>query len=327
MRALRVPAYGEPDVLEWGEIADPTPAAGEVLVRVRAVAVNWADLLQRQGAYPGGPEPPFTTGHDLVGDVVAHGPGVASPPVGQRVFGCLPHNGAAAELVATSAEWVHPAPDHLTDAEAAGAAAPYFTADAALITMGRMEAGEAVLVHAAAGAFGSATVQLARHFGAGTIVATAGSPEKLARVREWGADVLVDYQRDDFVSAALEATGGRGVNLVAESVGGDVLGASFDCLAPTGRLVSVGASAGRSSKRFRLHTLFEKGVSVAGFTLGLWMRHHPELVRPTVERVLPALEKRAVTPAVGGVFAADQAADAHRFLAERRSIGRTVVTM
>lgn len=325
MRALVVTGVGGPEVLQWQEVDDPVPGPGELLVRVHAFAVNWADLLMREGRYPGAPEPPFVGGHDLVGEVVGHGSGVDSPPVGTRVFGVLGHPGACAELVTTPVERLYRVPNGLTDEEAAGAAAPYLTADAAIVTFGRLAPGETVLVHAAAGGFGSAAVQLCRAYGAGTIVATAGSEEKLARVREWGADVAVGY--DDFVAAALEATDGAGVDLVLESVGGDVLGRSFDCMAPLGRLVSVGASSGRSSDRFRLHTLFEKGVSVAGFTLGQWVLHHPELVRPSAERVLGALERGEARPVVGGVFPADRVADAHRFLAERRSIGRTIVVM
>ncbi len=327
MRALVVPELGNPEVLQWQHLPDPTPEAGELLVRVRAIAVGWADLLQREGRYPGGPAAPFVTGHELVGEVVGRGPGTDGPVDGTRVFGVLGHSGAAAELVAVPVQRMYPVPDHLTDEQAAGMAAPYLTADAAIVTMGRLQAGESVVVHAAAGGYGSAAVQLCRHYGAGTIVATAGSDEKLARVREWGADVLVNYRTDDFVEAVADATGGRGVDLVLESVGGDVLGRSFDCLAPLGRLVSVGASAGSSSRRFRLHTLFELGITVAGFTLGDWVLHHPELVEPVAARVLEALERRRVQPVVGAVFDAADAAAAHRFLAGRQSIGRTIVQL
>lgn len=327
MRAVVVPEYGDPDVLRWEEVPDPSPGPGELLVKVRAFAVNWADLLQRAGAYPGGPAAPFVTGHDLMGEVVERGPDTVGPPDGTRVFGMLGRNGAAAEYATVSSRWMYPVPDGVTDEEAAGLAAPYFTADAAIVDLGRLSPGETVVVHAAAGGYGSAAVQLARYYGAGTIVATAGSDEKLERVRAWGADVLVNYRTDDFVPAVLDATQGRGADLVLESVGGDVLGASFDCIAPMGRLVSVGASSGSSSRRFRLHTLFEKGISVAGFTLGLWTQHHPELVVRIGERVIRALESGQLQPAVGGVFERDRIQEAHRFLAERRSIGRTVVTL
>lgn len=325
MKALVVSRFGDPDVLIWADQPDPVPGPGELLVRVRAFAVNWADLLQRAGAYPGGPTPPFVAGHDLMGEVVGRGPGTEGPPDGTRVFGVLGRSGGAAELIAVPAAWLHPVPANLTNEQAAGLAGPYFTADVAIVDFGRLRAGETVLIHAAAGGYGSAAVQLCRHYRAGTIIVTAGSDEKLKRTREWGADVLVNYVTDDFVQVVSEATRGRGVDVVLESVGGDVLGKSFDCLAPLGRLVSVGASSGESSRRFRLHTLFERGISVAGFTLGLWLQHHPELVQAAADRVLEAVRVGSAVPVIGGVFSIDDIAEAHAFMAGRRSIGRTVV--
>ncbi len=327
MKALIASKFGGPEVLQWREIEDAAPGPGEALVRTGGFAVNWADLMQRQGKYPGGPEPPFPTGHDLMGVVVAHGSDVDAPPVGTRVFGVLARPGAAADLVAVPAHWLHAAPAIVSDIEAAGLASPFFTADTALMTFGRLQPGETVLVHAAAGGVGSAVVQLARAYGASTVIATAGSDDKLKRVREWGADVLVNYTTGHFVEPTIEATAGRGVDVVVDSVGGEVLGDSFDCLAPTGRLVSVGASSLSSTRRFRLHTLFEKNVSVAGFTLGLMMVTHPELVAPGIERVIEELKKRSVRPVVGGVFSAEDAQAAHRFMEERKSVGRTVVML
>jgi len=327
MKALVVPRFGDPSVLEWIDQPDPEPGPGELLVRVRAFAVNWADLLQRAGSYPGGPTPPFISGHDLMGEVVGRGPDTDGPPVGTRVFGLLSRSGGAAELVAAPSAWFYPVPDGLSDEQAAGLAGPYFTADVAIVDFGRLQAGETVLVHAAAGGYGSAAVQLCRHYGARTIIATAGSDEKLQRTREWGAHVLVNYRTDDFARVVSEVTEGRGVDLVLESVGGDVLGKSLDCLAPLGRLVSVGASSGESSRRFRLHTLFERGISVAGFTLGLWLKDHPALVQRAAKRVLDAVRAGSVAPVIGGVFPIDEIAEAHAFMAGRRSIGRTIVVI
>ncbi|HEX5201955.1 MAG TPA: zinc-binding dehydrogenase [Actinoplanes sp.] len=327
MRGLRFAAHGGPEVLAWDDVPEPVPAPGELLVRVSAFAVNWADLLERAGKYPGAPEPPYVMGHDLAGLVAGRGPGVDGPPVGTRVFGVLPGGGAAADLVAAPAAQLYVTPETLDDAESAGAAGPYLTADAALVTMGRLEKGQDVLVQAAAGAFGSATVQLARAYGAGRIIATAGTTEKAERAREWGADVVVDYTHQDFVEVVRDVTDGSGVDLVVESVGGDVLERSFDCLRAGGHLVSVGASSGSSTRRFRLHTLFELGISVSGFTLGKWITEAPDLVAPSAERVLALFAEGTVRPVVDRVFAAAEVAAAHEYLAARRSVGRTVVSM
>lgn len=327
MRGLRFAEHGGPEVLTWDEVPEPVPGPGDLLVRVSAFAVNWADLLERAGRYPGAPEPPYVMGHDLAGVVEAHGPGVSAPAIGTRVFGVLPAGGAAGDLVAAPGSQLYVTPDGLSDAESAGAAGPYLTADAALLTMGRLQKGQDVLVQAAAGAFGSATVQLARVYGAGRIVATAGTPEKAERARAWGADVVVDYTTEDFVEVVRQVTDGRGVDLVIESVGGDVLERSFDCLRPGGHLVSVGASSGSSTRRFRLQTLFELGVSVSGFTLGKWISESPELVTPSAERVLTLFTEGSVRPVVDRVFPAADVAAAHAYLAARRSVGRTVVSM
>ena len=327
MKALVIPRFGEPDVLTWTEQPDPVPGRGELLVRVRAFAVNWADLLQRAGGYPGGPTPPFIAGHDLVGEVIGRGPGVAGPPDGTRVCAVLGRAGGAAELVAAPAVWFHDVPEILSNEQAAGLAGPYFTADVAIHDFGRLRPGETVLVHAAAGGYGSAALQLCRHYGAGTIIATAGGDEKVRRIKEWGADVAVNYQTTDFAEVVADVTKGRGVDLVLESVGGDVLGRSFDCIAPLGRLVSVGASSGESSRRFRLQTLFEKGISVAGFTLGLWLQTRPELVEAAARRVMDAIGAGAAAPVIGGVFPIAEVAEAHTFMAGRRSIGRTIVVL
>lgn len=327
MKGLRFAQHGGPEVLSWDEVPVPVPGPGELLLEVRAFAINWADLLERAGKYPGAPDPPYVTGHDLTGVVVAQGPDTEGPVVGTRVFGVIPRGGGAAEYVAVPVNQVHPVPDTLSDAEAAGAAGPYLTADASIVTLGRLAKGEDVLIQAAAGAYGSACVQLCRAYGAGRIIATAGTDAKTEQVRTWGADVVVNYTTTDFAEVVDEVTEGQGVSLALESVGGDVLGRSLECVRPGGRLVSVGASSGRSSKQFRLHTLFERGISVAGFTLGKWLEHHPELVRPSIDRVLELFEDRSAAPVVARVFPASQVAAAHEFLADRRSIGRTVVTL
>lgn len=326
MKGLRFAEHGGPEVLSWDDVPVPTPSEGELLVQVRAFAVNWADLLERAGKYPGAPQPPYVTGHDLVGIVVGKGPDTSGPEVGTRVFGVIPRGGAAAEYLAAPATQLYPVPQRFSDEQAAGAAGPYLTADAAIVTLGRLQKGEDVLIHAAAGAFGSAAVQLCRAYGAGRIIATAGSEQKAAKVLQWGADVAVDYRTTDFVEVVRETTKGRGLPLVLDSVGGDVLERSFDCVSPGGRLVSVGASSGRSTSRFRLQTLFELGISVSGFTLGKWLLHNPELVRPSVERVLGLFEGGNVTPVIARLFPAEEVRAAHEFLAGRHSIGRTIVT-
>jgi NADPH2:quinone reductase len=220
MKALVIPRFGDPDVLTWTDQPDPDPGPGELLVRVRAFAVNWADLMQRAGRYPGGPTPPFIAGHDFMGEVVARGPRTQGPPDGTRVFGVLGRSGGAAELVAAPSAWLHPVPANLTDEQAAGLAGPYFTADVAIVDFGRLRAGETVLTRRGR-RLRSAAIQLCRHYGPGPSSSRLGATRSCSG-RGSGADVLGNYQTDDFMQVGIRRTGG-GVDLVLESVGGDVL--------------------------------------------------------------------------------------------------------
>ncbi len=327
MRALLVTAIGGPEVLRWAEIPEPSPGAGEIKMRVLANAVNWSDVLEREGRYPGGPTPPFVVGHDVVAEVVELGGGVDRFSVGERVYGCLVDAGGAAEYAVAPASWMHRAPDALSDVEAAAAPSPFLTAEAAVTTMGRLEHGQSVLVHAAAGGFGSAAVQLCRAHGAGLIIGTAGGSAKMEPVRSFGADIAVDYLTEDFVEVVDRATQGRGVDLIVDSVGGEVLAKSFDVVTPTGKMICVGATAGKSTSRFRLHTLFEKGIWVGGFTLGHWIRNRADLMEPIAADVHDLLQCGSVHTIISRVFPPDEARAAHEHLQDRRSIGRTVIDL
>jgi NADPH2:quinone reductase len=326
LRRLYVTSFGEPDVLEWREEPARAPGPGEVLVAARAFSVIWADVLERRGKYPGQPRAPFPCGHEFTGTVQELGPGVTELRAGMRVAGTIPGGGAASELVVAPAHVLYPVPDGVDDLAAAALVASYLTAEIGITDFGRVGPTDAVLIQAAAGGLGSACLQLCLAHGCGTIVATAGSADKVALVREWGAEVVVDYRSEDFVEAALAATGGRGVDVVLESVGGEVLGRSFECVAPGGRMVCMGASSGRSSDRFRLHTLFEKGISVAGFTTGLWIDARVPALAAAAERVLRFAADGAISPVIGAVFSADEVVEAHRLFESRSAAGRVVVT-
>lgn len=327
MRRLYVSSYGDPDVLVWREVEQPVPGVGEVLVEVRAFSVIWADILERRGRYPGQPEAPFPSGHEFTGVVVALGPGVDRFTVGTRVAGTIPAGGAASELVAAPAKILYPVPGGIDDVPAAALMATYVTAELAVSVFAELKQTDAVLVHAAAGGLGSACIQLSRARGCGTIIGTAGGPEKVARALELGADVGVDYTSEDFVAATLEATGGAGANVAFESVGGDVLGRTFDCMAPAGRIVCMGASSGRSTDRFRLHTLFEKGISVSGFTTGLWIDAGVPAVEEAAARVLRFAADGTIAPVIAAVYGPDEVAEAHRLFESREAVGRVVVKL
>lgn len=245
MRAWRVHRYGRPsEALEFDELPDPEPGPGTVRVRPAATVCNYNEVDGCRGRYlTVNPPLPYTLGMEVTGVVDAAGPG-AEAWVGRRVVATAQGAfGGHAEAVLAPVDMVFDAPASLDDTSAAAFFFPFHLAWLGLHERGGLRAGETVLVHAAAGGVGSAAVQLARAAGA-TVLATAGGPEKVAFVRDLGADVVVDYRTDDFVAAVDDATGGAGVDVVFDGVGGEVGARSLPCLARNGRYLVIGFASG-----------------------------------------------------------------------------------
>jgi NADPH2:quinone reductase len=245
MKAWRLHEYGAPrDVLRLEEVPEPVPAAGEIRVRVAAITLNWNDLDGITGRYLTiRPPLPYVPGMEVLGRVEAAGPG-AEDWVGKRVCATpIGGFGGYAEQAICPASFAFEMPSDLPDAEAAAIFFPFHLSWFSLFDRGRLARGESVLIHAAAGGVGSAAVQLAHHAGA-RVFATAGSDDKLALCRELGADVAINYRKDSFADLVNEATGGRGVDVVFDSVGGDVTAQSYRCMAFQGRLLLLGFASG-----------------------------------------------------------------------------------
>ena len=337
VKALVVDSLGPQGALSWREHDEPKLAPGSVLVKVAAVAVDWADVMQAQGRYPGGPVPPFVSGSGFAGTVTDSD--IARLPAGTAVFGMHPDakllwgslapgadpGGAAAEIICVKDGMVFPTPVNLSHVEAAGIIGQFVTAYAAVRVFGRAGPGDKVLVHAGAGAFGSAAIQLCRAAGVTTVIGTAGSPAKLEFMAGIGASHAINYNAEPFAGRVTAIAGG-GVDLIIDSVGGDTLAASFDCIAPFGRIVSVGASSGKGTSRLRLHTLLTKSISVAGLELGVMIRD-PALFNATVTELSGQFERGELTSIVGAVFPVTDAAAAHAHLTSRANTGRTVLTL
>jgi len=245
MRAWRVHRYGRPsEALDLDEIPEPEPGPGTVRVQTRATVLNYNEVDGCRGRYlTVNPGLPYTLGMEVFGVVDAAGAGAESW-IGRRVVATAAGAfGAHAEAVIAPADMVFHAPADLDDAGAAAFFFPFHLAYLGLHERGRLEPGETVLIHAAAGGVGSAAVQLARAAGA-TVLATAGGPDKVEFVRGLGADLVIDYRADDFVAAVTDATGGIGVDVVFDGVGGEVGDRSLDCLARNGRYLIVGFASG-----------------------------------------------------------------------------------
>lgn len=328
MRAIRIREPGGPEVLEAVERPDPEPVGREVRVRVRAAALNRADLLQRRGAYPAPPGAPADIpGLECAGEVEAVGPGVVDLRPGARVMGLLP-GGGYAEKACLPEEMALPIPAGMTWEEAAGVPEVFLTAYDALFHRGGLEAGEALLVHAAGGGVGSAAIQLGRVAGAWRIFGTA-SAEKLRGLDErgLGPDVAVDYEARSFREAVAEGTDGRGVDVILETVGAPYWEDDLASLATLGRLVLVGLLGG-AEVRVDLRTLMTRRATVVGTVL----RSRPlaekiALSRQFRTRMLPLFEAGRLRPLIDRAFPLDRAADAHRYMEENRNLGKIVLTV
>lgn len=320
MRRVRYYEYGGPEVLRIEEADPPIPGEGQVLIRVEAIGANFADTKFRSGA-PGifqWPLPGTVTG-DVVGRVEAVGPGVDDGRVGERVAALV--EDAFADQVVADAAWLAPVPEGL-DAGAASMLPMGAPVALRVLRLGRLAEGESVLVHSAAGGIGHLAVQLARVLGAGTVVATVGSPAKFDFVRELGADVVVDYTDDDWPDQVRKAVPG-GVDVAVGSVGGPVLRQTVELLAPLGRAVEYGAASGELGEIGVMDLIAMK--QVAGFSLLAWRAARPEQAREDMTEAAGYFASGRLRTVVYARFPLTEAAEAHRLLDARAQLGRVLL--
>jgi NADPH:quinone reductase len=343
VKAFRVHEYGDPEsALRFDEVASPEPGPGELAVRVRAVTLNFNDIDGVRGRYRTVRPPlPFIPGMEVLGRVEAAGAG-AEDWVGKRVC-AIPRGafGGYAERAVCPAEMAFEMPTDLPDLEAAAVYFPFHLAWLALFERGGLRSGETVLIHAAAGGVGSAALQLARHAGA-RVLATAGSEAKLAFCRELGAQLAIDYRSGPFVDAVLEATEGRGVDVVFDSVGGDVTVQSLRCIAFNGRLLAVGFASGieaEDESSLTVRPLLFGNCSIVGVC-------HAYVADPLAfkratgfnfpshrsgealhERVLALIAQGKVRPIVGRALPFSRLPEGLAAMERRETIGRTVALL
>ncbi|MFE9323383.1 NADPH:quinone oxidoreductase family protein [Nocardia sp. NPDC052278] len=324
MKAWQVTELGEPaQVLRLVELEEPEPGPGQVVVRTRAAAANFPDVLMCRGEYQIKPELPFTPGVELCGEVVAVGADVDGIAIGDRVLGspALPWGGFA-ELAVMRAADVFPAPAALDDAEAAALFIGYQTGWFGLHRRAGLRAGETLLVHAAAGGVGSAAVQLGKAAGA-TVIGVVGSAAKAEVARALGADIVVDRSAQDFVSVVREATDGRGADVVYDPVGGEVYQRSTKCIAFEGRILVVGFAGGQIQSTALNHALV-KNYSILGLHWGLYRDKDPQAVRDCHLELTGLAEQGVVKPLIGERLPLDSVAAGLQRLADGKTVGRVV---
>ncbi len=325
MRAIVVSEPGEPEVLRLKEVEAPRAGPGEVLIEVALAGVNFADVGMRAGMM-GGPhavELPYTPGFEAVGVVAAVGEGAGSFAEGDRVAAVLPAGGYA-EYAVAAADSVVRIPDGVDLAGATALLVQGLTAYGVLHDAARVREGDAVLVMAAGGGVGTLAVQLAKLAGAGTVIGAAGSRGKLDLALSLGADHAVDYAAGEWVDGVLQATGGRGADVVLECVGGDVGARAYGCLAPLGRLVTYGAAGGEGLRPPDMWQLNLKGQTVGGYG-GPWIR--PGAAERAREAISGYLRDASLRVVAGATFPLEDAQEAHRDIEGRRTSGKVLLTV
>jgi NADPH:quinone reductase-like Zn-dependent oxidoreductase len=339
VRALVITKHGPPEVLKVTERDDPDAGPGEVRVAVKAAGINFADLMARIGMYPDAPKPPCVVGYEFAGDVESVGDGVEGLAPGDRVLGGCRFGGYA-ELVTAKAENVIPLPEDWSYEEGAALPVNYATAYAGLVRYGSLREGERVLVHAAAGGVGIAATQIARERGAEIFGTASGS--KHEAVRGFGVDHPIDYRERDFVDEVRRIAGEEEpLDLVMDAVGGKSFRQSYSLLRPGGRLVCFGGSAFVSDGRrdipkavktlvqtpfFHPLRLQSESKAVIGLNmLRLWdaKGSFDEYLEPLREWV----QAGGVKPVVAEAFPLEQGPDAHRFMQERKNVGKVILTV
>ncbi|MEJ7629546.1 MAG: NAD(P)H-quinone oxidoreductase [Nocardioidaceae bacterium] len=323
MRAVVCRTAGGPDVLEIVEVPDPEPLPGEVLIRVAATAVNRADVMQRQGSYPPPPGASEILGLECAGVVAALGEGVRGWQVGDRVCALL-SGGGYAEQVAVPAGQVLPTPAGLDDSQAAALPEVSCTVWSNVFMVAGLRPGEVFLVHGGGSGIGTMAIQLANQLGA-TVTCTVGSPEKAAFCRELGADLTIDYRRQDFVDEVRRFVGG-GADVILDNMGAAYLGRNVDLLAHEGRLVVIGLQGGAKAELNLATLLGKRGAVIATALRSRPPAEKSSIVASVRENVWPLVEDGTVRPIVHATFTIDDVVAAHELVDSGAHVGKVVVT-
>jgi putative PIG3 family NAD(P)H quinone oxidoreductase len=323
MRAVEISKFGPPEVLILVERPDPIPAPGEILIDVAAAGVNRPDVIQRLGKYPPPPGASDLPGLEVAGVVAALGAGVGGWAIGDPIC-ALVAGGGYAERAAVPHEQCLPIPQGLTAIQAAGLPETFFTVWTNVFQRGKLQAGESILIHGGTSGIGTTAIQLAKAFGA-RVLATAGSDEKCDAMLKLGADEAFNYRTQDWAAEGKRATGGRGVNLILDIVGGDYTPRNLDLLAVEGRLLQI-AFLKSPKAEIDFSIVMRKRLTVTGSTLRPRTPTEKGVIaRDLLEHAWPLLEDGTVAPVIHQVFPLAEAAAAHRMMEESTHIGKLVL--
>jgi NADPH:quinone reductase-like Zn-dependent oxidoreductase len=338
VRQIWITRAGPPEVLQVREAADPAPNAGEVRIRVEASGVNFADIMARMGVYADMPPVPVVPGYEVSGQIDAVGSGVDQSWIGRDVV-AMTRFGGYADAVCVPLTRIFPRPAGLSALEGAAILVNYLTAWQLVVVMGALKANETVLIHSVGGGVGIAATQIAKHIGA-RVIGTA-SASKHEDMRALGVDHLIDYRTEDFETRTRDITGGRGVELILDAVGGESWKKGYRVLAPTGRLGMFGVSSLASGKERNFLSIFSMLANTPWFqfnpvglmnankgVFGVNVSHmldEIDRLREWGETLMELAARGIVRPKVAASFKFDDAPKAHHFIQDRRNIGKVLL--
>ena len=322
MRAVRCKAWGMPETLVVEQLAPLTAGAGEVVIDVKAAGVNFPDVLIIQGKYQVKPALPFTPGNELAGVVSQVGEGVSHVKVGDKVIAFVAQ-GAFAEQAVAPAAAVMPMPPGMDFDTAAAITLTYGTSHHAVVDRAQLKAGETMLVLGAAGGVGLAAIEIGKALGA-TVIAAASTDDKLAVCREHGADVVINYSKEDLREAVKAATGGKGPDVVYDPVGGEYAEPAFRSIAWRGRYLVVGFANGDIPK-LPLNLMLLKGASLVGVFWGEFVKREPKANLAGMRQLLGWLAEGKIRPRISGRYSLEDTAQALNDMAARKVTGKVVI--
>jgi putative PIG3 family NAD(P)H quinone oxidoreductase len=325
MKIIAITAPGGPEVLQLAAAPDPQPAAGEVVLDVAATAVNRADLLQRQGFYPPPAGAPAWPGLEASGTISALGAGVTGWSLGDTACALLA-GGGYAEKVAVPVGQLLPVPKNVSLIDAAALPEAVCTVWSNVFTLAQLQAGEWLLIHGGSSGIGTMAIQLARSMGAHVAV-TAGSPEKLERCRELGAEVLVDYRTQDFVDVLRKATTGRGADVVLDIMGAKYMTRNVEVLALKGRIMVIGLQGGAKAELDLGKLLAKRGALHATALRAQSLPEKAAIVTSAREHVWPLIEAGEIRPVIHTRLPLAEAARAHQIIQDSTHVGKVLLTV
>ncbi|MCI0530683.1 MAG: NAD(P)H-quinone oxidoreductase [candidate division Zixibacteria bacterium] len=324
MKAVGLNKFGNAEVLEYLELPDPRPKPGQVLIQVEAAGINRADIVIREGRYPVDGGFPVVPGYEVAGKIKSLGDGVKNFKPGERVC-ALVEIGGYAEQVCSPADLTFSVPDKLTTQEVGGVPVVFLTSWMTLFHLAKLKKDETVLIHSAGSGVGIAAIQLARQRGA-KIITTAGTDEKLEKAKKLGADFAINYNKTEFSKAIKEYTQGRGVNVILDGIGGSALDGNIKSLAPLGRLVLIG-TVGGLEPQLHIGRALVRNLTVYAFHIHRWASSAgTKELKQAGQEIMQMLSSGKLNSIIDKTFPFKSAAQAHKYMEERRNFGKIILT-